>query len=55
MLDFELFLSKDKKIFISMYVDEKWFFVTDNFRLEDIQQKFLCGQCIIADLDDISH
>ncbi len=53
-LDHEIFISKDKQLFIAVYVDDLLFFGANISRLEDIQQK-LRDQFKMTDLGDISH
>ena len=53
-LDHGIFISKEKQVFISSYVDDLLFFGTDIPRLENIQQK-LYDQFQLTDLGDISH
>ena len=53
-LDHGIFISKDKQLFIAVYVDDLLFFGANISRLEDIQQK-LRDQFKMTDLGDISH
>ncbi len=53
-LDHGIFISKDKQLFIAVYVDDLLLFVTDISRFEDIQQK-LRDRFKMTDLGDISH
>ncbi len=53
-LDHGIFISKDKQVFISVYVNDLLFFRADISRLEDIQQK-LHDRFKMTDLGDISY
>ena len=53
-LDHGIFISKDKQLFIAVYVDDLLLFGADISRLEDIQQK-LRDRFKMTDLGDISH
>ncbi len=53
-LDHGIFISKDKQLFIAVYVDDLLLFGADISCLEDIQQK-LRDQFKMTDLGDISH
>ncbi len=53
-LDHGIFISTDKQLFISVYVDDLLLFGANIFGLEDIQQK-LHNPFKMTDLDDISH
>ncbi len=53
-LDHGIFISKDKQLFISVYVDDLFLFGVDISCLEDIQQK-LHDRFKMTDLSDISH
>ncbi len=53
-LDHRIFISKDKQLFIAVYVDDLPFFDADISSLEDIQQK-LRDRFKITDQGNISH
>ncbi len=53
-LDHGIFVSMDKQLYISVYVDDLLIFGSDIARLEDVQQK-LRDRFKMTDLEDISH
>ena len=53
-LDYKIFVSKDKQLYIAVYVDDLLIFGLDVLRLEDVQQK-LQDRFKMTDLGDISH
>ncbi len=54
VLDHRIFISKDKQLFIVVYVDDLLLFDADVFHLKDIQQK-LHDWFKMTNLGDISH